>query len=570
MMKWKYRLRDAELAKTIAYELDKPLQFGQFLVGRDFKKAEEVRDFINLSLKSLPDPISMPGMKKAVDLLMEARKSQALVAISGDYDADGLTATALLKRVLGALGFNVMTRIPHRLDEGYGFSAEAVRELHAAGASYVITVDSGVSDIDAVLVADVLGMKVVITDHHELPPTLPEAAAIINPHLGGGWENTELAGVGVAFMLAWALKNQVNDPELKLNFVEHLALVALGTIADLVPLKGHNRVLAQQGLKFLMASDWPGLYALRRILNLDAQPRISAKDVGFKLAPRLNAAGRLGSAKPALDLLLTDSRDEAIKLVDQLEAINKLRFETQARLLTEALEMLEHDCLPSDRTVVLAKEGWPKGLLGLVASKVAEKTGKPAIMLSIDGDLAAGSGRTVGCFNLFKALSKVRDLFVSMGGHSQAAGLKLEVKNLQEFKIGFEQASWDQNWDWGHGELTVDLVTKISELSVLAPHFAELEPFGQGNPSPMVMIKDLNVLRSLVLKGNRLDLRLSDGLQRLNVFGFNLASRYSEVTKQIDVVLVYEPDLSLNGSTWRLIDFRTSKEVDPYKKPLPL
>ncbi|MDR2368844.1 MAG: single-stranded-DNA-specific exonuclease RecJ [Deltaproteobacteria bacterium] len=561
MSRWKYRARDEGVARALAEGLGKPYKFGEFLAGRCFKSAEEVRAFVDFPIKSLPNPLSMPGMPRAVEILLGARERQALVAISGDYDVDGLTATALLTRVLGAMGFRIMSRIPNRLDEGYGLSAEAVREIHAQGASYLITVDSGVSDIEAVLEAERLGLKVIITDHHQLPPTLPDAAAIINPHLGGGWEDTLLAGVGVAFMLAWAVRNALGAEAAGVGLVEQLALVALGTVADLAPLQGPNRTMVRHGLKFLMASKWPGIVALKRVLKLDGLNRISVKDVGYRLAPRLNAAGRMGSAKPALDILLTESPYEAARLAKELEGINKVRFDTQALLVGEALEMLEHDCQASARTVVLAKEGWPKGLLGLAASRVAEKSGKPTIMFTVQDGLAVGSGRTSGDFDLFEALSRVRGHCVSMGGHSQAAGLKVAYDRLESFKEAFESASREQGWNHGENELLVDVVAGLTDLEVLRPHVAEMEPYGQGHPSPVVAVKNLTVLHAHIAKGNRLELRLSDGLSRLNVSGFNMVSRLEEVGQKADVALIYDPDGYIYGNSWRLLDFRHPRDA---------
>ncbi|MDR0620485.1 MAG: single-stranded-DNA-specific exonuclease RecJ [Deltaproteobacteria bacterium] len=556
MANWKYRTRDPKLAEAIALEMDKPLLFGDFIVGRGIMDAASAKTFIEASLTALPDPFSMPGMRNAVDLLVEAKERGAVVGISGDYDVDGLTATALLVRVLGALGFKVTHRIPHRLDEGYGLSEQAVREIHAGGASYLITVDSGVSDSGAVQLATDLGLKVIITDHHHLPPSLPEAAAIINPHLGGGFEETPLAGVGVAFMLAWGLRNALNEVKAELNLVEHLALVALGTVADLAPLQGANRAMVYHGLKFLNVTKWPGLVALKRVLKMDGQNRVSAKDVGFKMAPRLNAAGRMGSPQPALDILLTNSPVAGARLADELENINKFRFESQANLLEDALELMEHECPPDSRTVVLCKEGWQKGVLGLAASRVVEKFGKPTILMTIKGDQATGSGRTVGNFDLFAALSKVRHLCVSMGGHSAAAGLTVAVDRLEEFKAGFEKATSEQGDDWGQNDLQVDLVAELPDLQPLSPHLAELEPFGVGHPAPVVAIMGLTILQALSAKGGRLDLRLSDGLNRLNVSGYNLAPRLEEVGPKMDVVLTYDPESNYNGHHWRLIDFR--------------
>lgn len=545
------------MARSLAESLDLPLKVGAFLAGRGFVDHSAVRKFRDTAMKDLPGPETMPGMDQAVELLLEARRQGALVAVSGDYDADGLTASALLKRVLEPLGFSVVVRIPNRLTEGYGLSVAAVKELFDKGAKYLVTVDSGVSDSEAVMEALNLGLKVIITDHHQLPPTLPKAAAIVNPHLGGGWEKAPLAGVGVAFMLAWAVRRACPDVDRQaVNLVEHLSLVALGTIADLAPLVGPNRTMVHHGLNFLLASAWPGLAAMRKILKLDGQSRLSVRDVGFKLAPRLNAAGRLGSADPALEILLTDDPAQADVLARELEAINRKRFEAQAELVEEALELLEHDCPTHYRTIVLAKEGWPRGLLGLGASKVAERTGRPTLIFSIDGDLAVGSGRTAGNFDLYEALSLVRSYCRSMGGHSQAAGLRVSLEKLEIFKEAFEKAAQEQSWSMAESELAIDVSATIPELSALASGFATMEPFGQGNPPPVIVLFGLKVLAASTGKAGRVELRLSDGFNRFNISGFNLSSRYEEIGPIMDVVLTFEPENNSYGNIWRLTDFR--------------
>ncbi|MDR3203372.1 MAG: single-stranded-DNA-specific exonuclease RecJ [Deltaproteobacteria bacterium] len=558
-MLWNVRYSNIELGRDLALALEKPIKFGQFLVGRGFEDPAQVRAFIDSDLKSMPPPATMPGMEKAVEFLLEARAKGAIIVVSGDYDADGLTATALLQRVLGGLGFNVTARIPNRLEEGYGLSKTAVREIYQTGAGLIITVDSGVSDVEAVMEAQKLNLPVIITDHHQLPPDLPEAAAIINPHLGGGWESAPLAGVGVAFMLAWAVRNACLSRGLVSqapSMVDHLSLVALGTIADLAPLIGPNRTMVQHGLKFLLASDWPGLTALRRVAKLENQERVSVRDVGFKLAPRLNAAGRLGSAYPALSILTTQDPRQAEELAKHLDSINRQRYESQRILVEEAFELLEGEIRKESRTVVLAAEGWPKGLLGLAASKVAEKSGKPTIMFCLEDGFCVGSGRTAGGFDLFAALSLIRGYCQAMGGHSQAAGLRVNQDDLEAFKEAFESAAAEQPLEDCESEILIDLEVALPELEVLFKSFSELEPFGQGNPAPVAVLRKVKVLDAVCSRGGRLNLRLSDGLNRQNVYGFNLSERLCEIGPVMDVLVVYDNDSSGYDPGWRLLDFR--------------
>jgi single-stranded-DNA-specific exonuclease len=428
-----------------------------------------------------------------------------------------------------------------------------------------VTVDCGVSDNAAIRTANELSLPVIVTDHHRLPPVLPEAKAIVNPHLGGGWEKHPLAGVGVAFVLAWGLKNalKAKGVETSLSLVEYLSLVALGSIADLVPLKGANRILVMNGLNFLARVPWPGLAALRR-RALKSEDFVSPRDVGFRLAPRLNAAGRLGQTETALELLMASDPARAEELAERLETLNRDRIKNQTALLEEALEKLADEELESSqrRTVVLAGDGWPKGLLGLAATKVAEITHRPTIIFGVENGEAVGSGRGVAGFNLFAALEPLRDLCVSMGGHAQAAGLRLKAENLPLFREALEKSAYDQAPPDQESQLDVDLVVdSLQELTDLAPALGKMEPFGQANPAPVTVIKNAQVLEAAPTRsgGDRhLSLRLFDGAYKINLIGFDLAPRLQEIGSRLDVAISLETEkFGRRELNWRLVDFKT-------------
>jgi single-stranded-DNA-specific exonuclease len=507
----------------------------------------------------------MPGMKEAVEEFLKAREEKRTVAISGDYDVDGLTATAVLTKILTSLGFKVISRIPNRLADGYGLNPKAVEELFSLGAGLLVTVDCGISDMEAILTANRLGLPVIITDHHNLPPSLPPAKAIINPHLGGGWENSPLAGVGVAFMLAWALCRSFKKrgffgsdaPPLE----ENLALVALGTIADMAPLLGANRTLVRHGLKFLSKSEWPSLKALKDASRIDCEYPVSARDVGFRLAPKINAAGRMGSASPALELLVTDDFERAKYLAGMLEELNKNRYEGQMRLLEEALRILEDESDPYERTVVLAGEAWPRGLLGLVASRVAESARKPTVLFSLEDDMAIGSGRTTSGFNLYQALEAARELCESLGGHSEAAGLRLKRDKLPAFKRAFEESASLQPLPQSEEKVTVDLEINFHDLHILHKYFQELEPFGQGNPAPVALIRNVKVTDAVPTRSNgdkHLVFRIFDGTQGLSLVGFNMAKKLDQVEPRLDFLLLFDNNrFSQRIPGWRLLDFKS-------------
>ncbi|MDR2460108.1 MAG: single-stranded-DNA-specific exonuclease RecJ [Deltaproteobacteria bacterium] len=564
-MIWNFRKpQEREEVRQLARSLGKPMKYAQFLLGRGLNNLDAIEDFTKSNLKTLPLPETMPGMIKAVKLFLDARQTGKLVAISGDYDVDGLTATAVLTRILNSLDFKVTSHIPNRLEDGYGLSSQAVEELHQKGAGLLVTVDCGVSDFEAILTANRLGLPVVITDHHEIPPILPPADAIINPHLGGGWESYPLAGVGVAFMLAWAILRALQlkglYPQLDPPLVDNLALVALGTIADMSPMIGTNRTMVRHGLKFLSRSTSPSLAALKAAAKLDEGRLLSTRDVGFQLAPKINAAGRMGSASPALELLTTDDFDRAKVLANRLEEINRNRFERQLKLVETAMELLE-DSDPQSRTVVLAGENWPRGLLGLVASRVAEEVHKPTVLFTIEGDIVVGSGRSVKGFNLYSALDDTRHLCLSLGGHSEAAGLKLKYENLELFKEAFEISATKQP-QVSEEEVLVDLTLCFNELNVLHRYFQELEPFGQGNPAPIALIKNLRVTDAFPTRSSgdkHILFRFSDGTQTQSFMGYNMGKKIDSLAPYLDILLTFDNNRfnpKLPG--WKLLDFKPS------------
>ncbi len=572
-MIWRFRHIEPGRARLLADELGQPLKVGEFLVARNFVGADQVRAFIRADLRDLPAPRTLTGMDQALERLQEARLRDQMVAVCGDYDADGLTATALLSRGFRELGHRVLTRVPNRLTEGYGLSVAAVEDLIRRGAELIVTVDNGISDYEAVAVAGRAGVEVIVTDHHHLPPQLPPAVAVIDPHRDPVWRESPPAGVGVAFLLLSALKRHYQTAGLLAEgagpaLMEYLPLVAIGTIADLAPLTGPNRILVRHGLKALAASRQPGLCALKKIARVDGA-WVGTRDVGFRLAPRLNAAGRLGSAEPALELLLADETAPALKLAARLEELNRARHQGQSRLCAEALERLEEEISPDRRTVVLGGEGWPRGLLGLAASRLAENTGKPTVLFSLENGLAVGSGRSAGNFNLYRALDELRHLFISFGGHAQAAGLTLPAHHLEEFSASLEALAQEQPDFEGESELLVDLTLSLGDLEPLAQPLSVLEPYGQAHPAPVVVARRAQVADARPTESNgdqHVKLVLGEGLNRRTVVGFGLASRLCEINREMDLALTleiseYRGQLS---PTWRLLDFHPPEAADSH------
>ena len=564
-MIWRFRHIDREAAARLAADLGQPLKMGEFLSARCFREAGPVREFVRADLKNLPPPSSLTDMDKATARLLEARRRGELTAICGDYDADGLTAAALLARGFKELGLPALVRVPNRLTEGYGLKPEAVEEMAGLGVRLIVTVDNGVSDLAAVERALESGLEVIITDHHRLPPRLPPALALINPHRNEIWQDNPPAGVGVAFLLLAALKRRwLEAGLLGLNegpaLLEYLPLVAIGTIADLAPLQGPNRILVRHGLDLLASTAWPGLTALKKVSRMTTE-RVGGRDVGFRLAPRLNAAGRLGSADPALSLLLAETDDQAARLAVQLDDLNRQRYQGQNNLCREVLERLELETSPDRRTVVLADPNWSRGLLGLAAARVAENLHKPAVLFRLENGLAIGSGRSYGSFNLYRALESLRPLFISFGGHAQAAGLTLTADLVEEFSAGLEEAAQAEPDFSAEPELEIDLAVTLGDLESLVRPLAALEPYGPGHPPPVLVIPRARIGEARPTdRGGEAHMKmvLLDGLIRLAVVGFNLADRLDEVGPEMDVALGLEMSeyQGRSSHSWRLLDFR--------------
>ena len=566
-MIWRFREIDRQLASALAQELGQPLKVGEFLAARGFSDAASVKNFIRADLRELPPPRSFSDMDKAARRFLEALKNDHLVAVCGDYDADGLTASALLSRGLRELGHRVVTRVPNRLTEGYGLRPSVIEDLLAAGAGLIVTVDNGISDHQAVAAASSAGIDVIITDHHKLPPELPSALAIINPHRDSLWSQSPPAGVGVAFMLLAGLKRHYQEAGVLAEgqgpaLMDYLPLVAIGTVADMVPLTGPNRIFVRHGLNALGSAKQAGLGALKKICRINGD-RIGPTDIGFRLAPRLNAAGRLGSAEPALNLLLADEAASANRLAAQLEALNRQRHQDQGKLCQEAFERLEAEISPDSNTVVLGGEGWPRGLLGLAASKVAEMTGKPTVLFSLEGDQAVGSGRSAGRFNLYAALNELRHLFISFGGHAQAAGLTIKAELMDEFRAGLEEVAGNLPDLADEAELDVDMEATVGDLSALWRPLGALEPFGQGNPAPVIVVRGAKINDARPTDsggGQHMKIYVGDGLHRWTMVGFNLGPRLCEIGPQADLALSLEISEHRGEASpnWRLVDFRSN------------
>ena len=544
---WQLKTPNHRLAHELEEALTVPPLVALILTTRHITSHGQAEDFLYSRLKDMHSPYQLPDIDKAVGRIADAIVEGEQIAIYGDYDVDGITGTALLVHFLSSLGGRVRWHIPHRIKEGYGLNSEALKMLHSRGVTLVVTVDCGSTDHKPIQLARELGMDIIVTDHHKLPDIPPDANVILNPK---GVEEipalADLAGVGVAFYLVTAIRahfrrkgkwTSSEQPNLK----NYLDLVALGTLADMVPLTGTNRILASIGLSELSRTPRSGLRALKETCGLRGG-KISNWDVLFRLGPRLNAPGRLGSGNPALRLLLTTESAEAQKLAQQLEELNRQRQSVEDQLLAEALSLIEankdHE---QSSSLVLASPGWHKGVLGLVASRLTERFNKPTILLTLVDELWEGSGRSVGNFDLYQALARCRDHLVRFGGHRLAAGVGLAQSQLAGFRPAFEEVVKEGITPQDITKTKkVDAVVYLEEITPeLMTYLERMQPYGVGNPEPIFCCRDFQVEDSQILKGSHLRLRLRQDKARLTGIGFNLLE--SDQSLPLPQCLMFSP-----------------------------
>ena len=559
--RWKFSERpDPGASQTLVGSLSIPATLADLLVQRGFDSVENAKTFLRPTLESLSDPYQFKDLPEAASLVAEAVRSGKTIVVHGDYDVDGQAATALLTRVLQAAGADVKPFVPHRVRDGYDLSLAGVSFAEQNGASLIVTCDCGITAHDAVAAAKARGIAVVVTDHH-VPGELPPADAIVNPNRPDCPSvSKQLCGAGVAFKLAQALVTELDLPD---NLPLHLLdLVALATVADIVPLTGENRTLVRFGLKTLAQSRWPGVRALVAAAGLAGKP-IRAGHVGFILAPRLNAVGRIGDAKDGLSMLLTDDESAAYERAHRLEAMNARRQAMDQEILREVVEEIDTSVdLDSTFGLVLANQGWHPGVIGIVASRVVERYARPTIIVAVEGGEGKGSGRSVSRFDLHAALTACKSHLVKFGGHPMAAGLTIATKDIEGFREAFN--------DTARAQLTMDDLVNTQRVDVVAPverfdaeleHLLRhLEPCGAGNRAPVFAVQGARAMNAREVGQNHLKFDLQDDTGRLNAIGFNLADRVptSWFGGQVDVAFrleenEYRGEVSLQA---RVLDLR--------------
>ena len=541
---------DPAAARALAEAIEVPLPLASLLVQRGFTNPDDAKQFLRPDLARLSDPLTLHGMAVAVGRIAAAVRSGQTILVHGDYDVDGQSATALLTRVLREAGAKVEGFVPHRMTDGYDFGPAGLARAEELGASLIVTCDCGITAVEAVDQALAAGRDVVITDHHLPGPVLPRAVAVVDPQLSEDHSGLGmLCGTGIAFKLAQALVQELGLPEtLPLHFLD---LVALATVADVVPLIGENRILVRHGLRLLEQSRWPGVRALLARSGLEGK-RVRAGQVGFTLAPRLNAAGRVGDASDGLRLLLTDDPGEAARLADRLEVRNAERQELDSRILEEALDLVASSFDPdNDAAFVFGADHWHPGVVGIVASRVVERYGRPTFLVGFDGATGKGSGRSISRFDLHSALTECADLLDRFGGHKMAAGLTVSREKFEEFRDRFRAVARDRLNPADLGpeqrvDLEIQLDDATEELERLGRH---LEPCGMGNPAPVFGVRGVRLTEPKIVGQGHLKGVLHAGSNRLEAIGFGLGDQLDAVASgAVDIAIRLEQN-QFRGNT---------------------
>jgi len=518
---WRFNDGDEAVQRELAHEFGIHPVVSQILMSRDLFDVDQARRFLKPSLNDLPSPFLMKDMEKGVRRVIQAVYRKEKITIYGDYDADGITAVVVLMRFLRGVTPHVSYYIPDRIDEGYGLNRSAIDRLKAEGAQLIITVDCGVSDHDEVAYAKSTGLDTIVLDHHEVPPQLPPAQAVINPNRSDcRFPFKHLAGVGIAFNFLIALRGRLREdgywserpyPNLK----EYLDLVALGTIGDISPLLGENRILTKIGLELITEDRRVGLKALKEICGIENQV-IDSNKASFNLIPRINAAGRIGSPREAVELLMTDDFATATELARTLDAYNRKRQSMERAVLNEILEEISNSMDPSKmRSLVFASNNWHPGIIGIVASRLVDRFCRPAILISLKNGVGKGSGRSITDFNIYQGLKKCDSLLLSYGGHQYAAGISIKEEDIGQFaRLLDEAVEANIHLDAMVSQTLVDAQCLLSDLNHdLLAQIGMLAPFGSRNPEPVLCARNVNITGSNIVGNNHLRMRINgDGV----------------------------------------------------------
>jgi len=560
---WLIPNSDRRVVRSLATGLGVPGIVAELLASRGLTAIPEAQEFLEMRHQSFCDPLGLTGMPAAIDRIKHAKAKSEHVRVFGDYDVDGMAATALMVRGLRRAGLrSVSHAMPNRMTEGYGINTESVAEAARDGVKLLITVDNGINAFGAADEARRRGIDLIITDHHAMDPTLPDACAIINPHQDDPASPAAfLCGAAIAFKLCSALNGGEDDMD----------LAALATIADVVPLRRENRLIVARGIERIATRAHPGIEALVRQAKLTAR-EIRAEHVAFQLAPRLNASGRLSDGSAALGLLLSDSSEEAEHLAGELDRLNVERRGIEDGIFAEARRRVEEE-IPDDRgTIVLASRGWHPGVIGIVSSRLLGCFGRPVILIAVNEDgIGRGSGRSVRQLHMAEALAACQHLLLKQGGHRLAAGLTIEEAQIPSFVERFEEEARKQMPDDpAPKQIPLDAIVALSELDAALIHMLErLEPFGSENPAPVFGAFGVSIPRrsAQALRGGHLRCVVAHENHSFPAIGFNMAEHWSANDMPEFADVAFRPKFN----TWRgettiqlqLVGLRAATESGP-------
>ncbi len=546
MLKKKWLLKEFDKERVV--EISKDFKISPLtaiiLYNRNIRNDEEIKNFLSKNLDVMYDPFLMCDMDKAVQRILSAKQAGEKITIYGDYDVDGITAIAILYKHLSGMGVPVDYYIPDRMQEGYGVNRDALDKIKANGTTLIITVDTGITAVEECEYAREIGLDVIVTDHHECKEKIPDVYAAIDPKRKDcGYPFKSLAGVGVVFKLIQALEGKEALPDLMERYAD---LMCLGTVADISPLVDENRIIVTEGLKRFKNTKNIGLKAL---IDVSTNGKaITTSTIGYIIAPRINASGRLGCASRSVELFLTDNKETARNLASSLCEENTLRQQTEQKMFKEALEYIEnHPEIKDDKIIVIPHEEWHHGIVGIVSSKITEKFYKPSILFAIDGDEAKGSGRSVSGFNLFDALENTSDLLEKFGGHELAAGLTIKASNIEAFRRKINDYSMDKiNEAMLVPTIMLDAAIKVAYITIDTVHdINRLQPFGVDNPAPSFAVKNIKIHKiSVMSEGKHLRMTLLKDGKYLDAVGFGMGEYYHHLEEGDIIDVAFALDIN--------------------------
>ncbi|HHT9115310.1 MAG: single-stranded-DNA-specific exonuclease RecJ [Planctomycetes bacterium] len=538
--RWIFSPPNKSLQSEIASKLKISHLLAQVLINRGIIDITSAKNFLQPQIAALEDPSLLPDIEKASIRINEAVRKKEKIVIYGDYDVDGLSATALMYRCLKLVGAQVSYYIPERLEEGYGLNTDAIKKLKEGGADVILTVDCGINACREADVARIFGIDLIITDHHQPGQEIPNAFAVVNPKLKtspGAFKH--FSGVGIAFKLAWAIGQHFSphkkvSTEFKDFLLNAVGLVALGTIADVVPLLGENRILTKYGLSSLQYTEIPGLRALLDIADL-SNTNLDAFHVGYRLGPRLNAPGRVGNAGIVVEMLTTTCRERALEIANFLDRENKRRQDIQVDIMASARKKVMNEInLDETTAIVLADQAWHPGIIGIIASKIVEEFNRPTVMIAIAEDIGHGSARSIPSFHILEALEYCKSTLLSVGGHAQAAGLKIHPDNINEFRLMLNSTTSQRLSKTDLVPiLNIDAEVTLSMLSkALVAELARLSPYGEGNPLPLFAAMNLKIVgqpRRIGSKGQHLSFYVKQGDVAIRAIAFGMGEQFERI-----------------------------------------